>query len=197
MEPKPSQPFAIFSARKEDARAIAELAAMIESDQIRAAAAGSARYAAILREFENLILARERNRYSLENILVAKVGGRAIGMVLSFPADDQLELDLHIAGHLRRRGIDAKLLAQEGIPGTYYLCDIGVLPQFRRRGIGGALFETALIRARRFGFKRASLLADRTRTGVEAFFGSMGWVQAEESEIRLMDVGYRRLVKEL
>lgn len=142
-----------------------------------------------------LILSTEVNRFSLENVLVAEWDGAPAGAVLAFPADRQDELDKPVLAVLRRRGRDFERLYPEGEKGTYYLCSMGVDPDYRGMGIGTTLMAEAERKGQSMGLDRSSLLVAKDKPKVRGLYSRLGYVVSGEANIAGLE--YWRMIKNL
>ena len=184
----------IRSARSDDAPAIARHIVMAETEMVQFFT-GSQDPDAAKAVLESWVLSQTPCRYSTEFWLLADVAGQPAGSAISFPADQQPELDAVLLDALRRRGRSLPRLSPEGEPGTYYLSTMGVDPAFRGRGIGTALMTAAEERGRQLGFSRASLLVSRGKERAQALYERQGY--AVIADVTIGGVAYRRMLKML
>ena len=164
----------VRQARESDSRAIARFIAMAESEMARFLFGADGIREAIP-FFEELALSPTENRYSLNNTLVAEIDGEPVGSVVSFPADKQPELDGLLLAVFNKRGLNLEKLFFEGEKGSYYLCAMGVDPDFRGRGVGTALIEAARAKGRERGYDRVSLLVSSDKTRARALYERAGF----------------------
>ena len=66
------------------------------------------------------------------------------------------------------------------IDGSYYVDTFAVGEKFRRRGIGTALLNGALNRARAGGYRSISLIVLAANGGARAFYGKNGFERVRE-----------------
>ena len=184
----------VREARKEDARAIASFIAMAESEMVHHFT-GTTDPEKSLDALVAFILSPIRNRYSLENNLVAEMDGRAVASMISFPADSQPGLDGPLLESLNRRGYGLDALFFEGEPGTYYLSTMGVAPEYRGKGLGSALMQGGEEKARKLGFDRVSLLVSKGKPKAKALYERNGF--HDLADVKIADVEYVRMVKPL
>lgn len=184
----------IRRAEPRDAAAIAWFIVMAEGE-IAELFAGSKDPDVIHRRLEEMVSAPKSNRYSLDNCLVAEIDGTVAGSIISFPADRQPGLDVHLLEVLAARGIHLGKLVFEGEPGTYYLSTAGVDPKFRGRGLGTALLAAAAAEGARLGFARASLLVSKDKPRAMALYEKLGYAVVGEQKIA--DYRYFRMIKNI
>ncbi len=188
------KPPVIRPAEPADAPAIAEFIAMAESEMLPFYTCTNDRQKA-LGVMADYILSPITNRYSIVHHLVADMAGTAVGSILAFPADQQPDLDRLILEYVNRHGYDLPRLFFEGVPGSYYLCTAGVSAQYRSHGLGRKLIAAALEKARRLGFKQASLLVSEGKPRAEALYKRLGFTTKEE--VRIANFPYHRMVMDI
>lgn len=182
----------IRPAQREDASAIAKHIAMAEGEMMTLFT-GSEDKKTQHDWVEKFILSTVPNRYSLGNCLVADIDGKAVGMVLAFPADAQPGLDTILVEDLNRRGHSLTQLSFEGIAGTYYLSTMGVDPDQRGKGVGAALMNAAMENGRELGFGRVSLLVSLDKPRAQALYERQGFLVVQPYEIA--GTKYNKMIK--
>ena len=70
-------------------------------------------------------------------------------------------------------------MEDETHPGEYYLDSLGVLPEYRRLGIGGRLLTALRDKAFAEGHERAGLLVDVENPGAEHLYHTLGFERVE------------------
>lgn len=154
---------------------------------------------------------RRGNRFSKECCWIAEVEGQAAGLLLAFAGRHLPRLDamtgLHLLGIL---GLHAVLrLARrqrhygdlvEARPDEYYLSNLGVLPEFQGRGIGGALLDFVESQARAAGLSKCSLLVAQNNPA-QRLYRRHGYEVTASYEFSVPEIahgsGYHRMVKQL
>lgn len=158
-------------AKREDAAIIAEAVAMAIGDEIALRNYCGQEYIAVLTE----IARREATQYSWQYALVAEVDGVAVGAVVGY---DGAEL------HALREGTFATIrdcigrtptIVDETAAGEYYLDSVGVLPEFRGRGVGRELVSAFCDRAFSEGHCRVGLIVDYENPDAEKLYTSLGF----------------------
>lgn len=149
------------AARKDDARAIAEL--------FRISSEGVADYVwtTLQDDYPGLSLLeigerryrRENTDFSYQNCLIAAVDGATAGMLHSYAMPDVIEpLPDDLDPVLRP-------MAELEIPGSLYISGLAFHPDHRNRGLGGAMLERAHARAGERGLGQISLLVFEENDG--------------------------------
>ena len=168
----------IRQARKEEASQIAELFMMawpvdeiLESNAIAYDR---------LHESISLIAASEDTVYSYENTLVAEMDGKVAGAMCAYDGADYQRLKQPIVDVLGPDCGFAKMKETEA--GEFYLDSVGVLPEYRGRGIASMLFEAQCERAASLGHKVAGLIVDVDKPQAEALYARLGFVYLDDKD---------------
>jgi ribosomal protein S18 acetylase RimI-like enzyme len=163
------------AARKAESRTIAELY-RISSD-------GVADYiwTGMAEPGENLLdvgarrYAREGTDFSYQNVTVATVGERIIGMTAAYtigPVEQPgTEFDFEVDPVLR----PFQILEQ---PNSYYVSGVAVFPQHRGTGIGGQLMQRAFDEARARRLPQVSLIVFEQNVGAKRLYDRLGFREA-------------------
>lgn len=96
--------------------------------------------------------AREEGNFSYRNCVVAEQDGVVIGMLFTFPIEEE-----HVADDKPADPI-LKPYEELEIPGSFYICALALLPGFRGRGVGTKMLVIAREQAYQRGFSILSLL---------------------------------------
>jgi ribosomal protein S18 acetylase RimI-like enzyme len=96
--------------------------------------------------------AREGRKFSYKNCVVAEQDGAVIGMLFTFPIEEEQEADDEPADPI------LKPYEELEIPGSFYICALALLPGFRGRGVGTKMLSIAREQAHERGFDTLSLL---------------------------------------
>jgi ribosomal protein S18 acetylase RimI-like enzyme len=152
---------AFRSARKEDAREIAELF------QISSEGVSDYVWTALRDEYPGLPLIeigerryqRENTDFSYQNCLMVEANGAAIGMMHSYAMPDSLEPVPDDFDPVLRP------MAELEIAGSLYISGLALRPDFRNRRIGTRLLDRAHRRAHELGLGQISLLVFEANEG--------------------------------
>ena len=168
----------IRNARKEEAAKIAELfilawpvEAILESNGITYEQ---------LHESISMIAASEETIYSYENTLVADIDGKVVGAMCAYDGADYLRLKQPVVNILGKDSGFAQLKETEA--GEFYLDSVGVLTEYRGRGIASRLFEAQCRRAASLGHKIAGLIVDEDKPEAEALYARLGFVYMDDKD---------------
>lgn len=112
--------------------------------------------------------------YHYGQALVAEYGGQVVGMAAGMSAE-------HVGVTEAMRGFfpadrleHCHDLLSAKVEGSYYLDALGVLPEFRNRGIGGELVQRVMREGLEKGFTEMSLTALAGNTGALRFYERHG-----------------------
>ena len=168
----------IRRARKEEAAQIAELFMLawpveeiLESNGIPYEQ---------LHESMTAIAAAEETIYSYENTFVAEVDGKVVGAMCAYDGADYMRLKQPIVNELGADSGFAQL--KETKAGEFYLDSVGVLPEYRGRGIASSLFEAQCERAASLGHKVAGLIVDVDKPQAEALYARLGFTYLDDKD---------------
>ena len=168
----------IRRARKEEAAQIAELFMLawpveeiLESNGIPYEQ---------LHESITAIAAAEETIYSYENTFVAEVDGKVVGAMCAYDGADYMRLKQPIVNELGADSGFAQL--KETKAGEFYLDSVGVLPEYRGRGIASSLFEAQCERAASLGHKVAGLIVDVDKPQAEALYARLGFTYLDDKD---------------
>ena len=168
----------IRRARKEEAAQIAELFMLawpveeiLESNGIPYKQ---------LHESMTAIAAAEETIYSYENTFVAEVDGKVVGAMCAYDGADYMRLKQPIVNELGADSGFAQLKETEA--GEFYLDSVGVLPEYRGRGIASSLFEAQCERAASLGHKVAGLIVDVDKPQAEALYARLGFTYLDNKD---------------
>ena len=168
----------IRKANKEEAQQIAELFLLAwPVDEILESNAIS--YDQLL-ESITLIAAAEETIYSYENTLVAEMDGKVVGAMCGYDGADYQSLKQPIVDTLGPDSGFAQLKETEA--GEFYLDSVGVLPEYRGKGIASRLFEAQCERAVSLGHMVAGLIVDVDKPQAEALYARLGFVYLDDKD---------------
>ena len=117
--------------------------------------------------------------YSFENTYVAEIENKIVGAMCGYDGAEYEKLKRPIVEMLGEESEFAHLKETEA--GEFYLDSVGVLPEYRGRGIASQLFAAQIERARSSGHKTVALIVDIDKPKAEALYRRLGFIH----------VGYR------
>lgn len=168
----------IRKARKEDASQIATLLMLAwPVEQIMADIGGTYKQ---LHDCITEVAASEQTIYSYENTYVAEIDGRAVGAMCGYDGADYQRLKKPIVDVLGKDSGFAQLKETEA--GEFYLDSVGVLPEYRGRGIASMLFEAQIMRAESLGHDTVGLIVDVDKPQAEALYTRLGFRHVDDKD---------------
>ena len=126
-----------------------------------------------LHESMTEVTASEQTIYSYENTYVAEVDGKIVGAMCAYDGADYQKLKQPIVDILGHDSGFAQLKETE--EGEFYLDSVGVLEEYRSKGIGSKLFAAQIERARSLGHKVVGLIVDVDKPQAEALYTRLGF----------------------
>ena len=133
-----------------------------------------------LHESITMVSASEETIYSFENTLVAEVDGKVVGAMCAYDGADYQRLKQPLVDTLGQDCGFAKMKETEA--GEFYLDSVGVLPEFRGRGIASRMIEAQCERAASLGHKVAGLIVDIDKPHVEALYSRLGFTYLDDKD---------------
>ena len=133
-----------------------------------------------LHESMTTIAAAEETIYSYENTIVAEVDGKVVGAMCAYDGEDYQRLKQPIVDVLGADSGFAQLRETEA--GEFYLDSVGVLPEYRGRGIASRLFKAQCERAASLGHKIAGLIVDVDKPQAEALYARLGFTYLDDKD---------------
>ena len=133
-----------------------------------------------LQESITLIAANEETIYSYENTIVAEIDGKVVGAMCAYDGADYKRLKQPIVDALGPDCGFAQLKETE--EGEFYLDSVGVLPEYRGRGIASRIIEAQCERAASHGHKVAGLIVDIDKPQVEALYSRLGFTYLDDKD---------------
>ena len=133
-----------------------------------------------LHESMTTIAAAEETIYSYENTIVAEVDGKVVGAMCAYNGADYQRLKQPIVDILGADSGFAHLKETEA--GEFYLDSVGVLPEYRGRGIASRIIEAQCERAATLGHKVAGLIVDIDKPQVEALYSRLGFMYLNDKD---------------
>lgn len=124
---------------------------------------------------------REDTQYSYRNALVADVNGTPAGAIVGYDGARLHELRKPTLRLIEERtGQTFSGVEDETDPDEFYLDSLGVLPEFRKLGIGSRLLTALRDKAFAEGFEKTGLLVDTENPKAEHLYLSLGFKRVEE-----------------
>ncbi|MGB7933544.1 MAG: N-acetyltransferase [Gammaproteobacteria bacterium] len=120
------------------------------------------------------IYASETGDYSYRNCCIAEVAGRRVGMLLGFPMSARDPSDIVSPPPFDGTDVFAPYKYLEA-PGTWYICGIALIPDYRGRSIGTGLMHMARQQARLHGYKQLSLVVFEENTKAVRLYRRLGY----------------------
>ena len=133
-----------------------------------------------LHESMTAIAAAEETIYSYENTIVAEVDRKVVGAMCAYDGADYQRLKQPIVDVLGGDSGFAQLKETEA--GEFYLDSVGVLAEYRGRGIASSLFEAQCKRAAALGHKVAGLIVDVDKPQAEALYARLGFSYLDDKD---------------
>jgi ribosomal protein S18 acetylase RimI-like enzyme len=121
--------------------------------------------------------AREEGNFSYKNCVVAEQDGAVIGMLFTFPIEEEQEADDEPADPI------LKPYEELEIPGSFYICALALLPGFRGRGVGTKMLSIARRQAHQRGFGTLSLLVFEQNEGALRLYERNGFKVAGRAPV--------------
>jgi len=118
---------------------------------------------------------REDTLFSYQNCTVVEIDGNAAGMLVAFPMHtdpSDVEEDPVLAAYKELEEND-----------SYYICGMGLFPDYRGRSIGTELLALAEEHARDKGFSKLSLLVFEQNTGARKLYERTGYRETRRAPI--------------
>ena len=133
-----------------------------------------------LHESITLIAASEETIYSYENTVVAEIDGKVVGAMCAYDGADYQRLKQPIIDTLGPDCGFAQLKETE--KGEFYLDSVGVLPEYRGKGIASRLIAAQCERAASLGHKVAGLIVDVDKPQAEALYTRLGFTYLDDKD---------------
>lgn len=126
------------------------------------------------------ISAMEETIYSCENTFVAEMEEKIVGAMCGYDGADYQRLKQPVVDLLGNDSGFAQLKETEA--GEFYLDSVGVLPEYRGRGIASMLFEAQIKRAESLGHSRVGLIVDEDKPQAEALYSRLGFRYIDDKD---------------
>lgn len=161
----------IRKAKQKEAAQIAKL--FLLAWPVEEIAASSGITAEELHESVTGFCASRGTIYSYENTFVAEIDNKIVGAMCGYDGADYLKLKQPIVDTLGNDSQFADLKETEA--GEFYLDSVGVLPEYRGRGIASQLFAAQIERAASLGHDAVGLIVDIDKPQAEALYSRLGF----------------------
>lgn len=161
----------VRGATPEDAATIARTVALAIGDEGALQAYCGEDYLAVLTE----IAGREATQYSWQQALIAEVDGVVAGAVVGYDGARLQELRNGTLSVICERIGRIPKITDETETGEYYLDSVGVLPEFRGRGVGRALVAAFCDKVFAEEHGRVGLMVDYENPNAERLYTSLGF----------------------
>lgn len=132
--------------------------------------------------------------YSYRNAAVAEVDGCVVGALVAYDGARYAAMRKTTFDLVEKNmGVKLEQNVMETGEGEFYLDSLAVMPQFRGLNIGKMLMQNRMELARGLGIGKVSILVDKDKPRLQAYYESLGFALAEE--IFVFDSWYNKLVK--
>lgn len=132
--------------------------------------------------------------YSYRNAAVAEVNGCVVGALVAYDGARYAAMRKTTFDLVEKNmGVKLEHNVMETGEGEFYLDSLAVMPQFRGLNIGKMLIQNRMELARGLGIGKVSILVDKDKPRLRAYYESLGLALAEE--IFVFDSWYNKLVK--
>jgi len=119
----------------------------------------------------------EESVFSYKNCVVAEHDGEVIGLLLGFPVEVE-------QGASSGEPVDPVLEPYSmEIPGSFYICSLAVLPEFRGLGLGTKMLDIAREQARESGLDTLSLLVFEQNEGAFRLYEREGFEVVDRARV--------------
>ncbi len=141
------------------------------------------------------LASREVSQYSYRNALVAEVDGSVVGAIIGYDGARLEELRKPLFELMVEKLGNVPNVEDETSAGEFYLDSLAVLPQWRGRGVGGALLSAARDKAFAAGHKRVGLIVDFENPRAEALYKSLGFERVNATKFLGHDMWHMQTKK--
>jgi len=158
------------------------------------------------------LFVRDSGRFSYRHGFILEADDMAAGLLISFSAAKMAMLDLatginlfSILGLSAMTRLTHRMLPMTGVHeaehGEYYISNVGVHPDYQRRGYGARLLTFAEEQARKLGLKICSLIVNQHNESAIRLYQRYDYKIVQSGEFKGLltktEGGYHRMVKEL
>ncbi|MFQ5994396.1 MAG: GNAT family N-acetyltransferase [Acidiferrobacterales bacterium] len=173
--------FPFRAAKKEDSAAIAQLFSI--------SSGGVADYVWSTLDYPGLSplevgairYASEETVFSYRNCVVAERGAKVVGMLVTFA----LEEEHPSSDNQVTEPVDDVLAPYNKLelPGSWYICGVGVFPEYRGQGLGSQFVEIAHAQGREKGLREVSLIAFEQNVGAVRLYEQRGYTIRDRAPV--------------
>ena len=115
--------------------------------------------------------------YSCYNSLIAEVGGKAVGCLISYSGNNYAALRKRTFDILyEESGLDLRDNPMETGPGEYYLDCMSIKSEYRGKGIGHLLMQKAIEKGKALGIHKFTLLVEKSHCRLQEYYSQLGFV---------------------
>ncbi len=171
----------IEKAKKTDAAEIVRLISLADKDAVLALS-GKDDINDALHQYE-INFSRDDIYFSYRNIFVARNHSGILGCILYFRGEDESGFQ-SITEHLPD-------MENESEPDEIYIDSLAVLPECRGKGIAKRLVNQVTLEARKQGFHKVGLLADKSKPYLGRMYQALGFNVT--AEVNLLNDHYEKM----
>ncbi len=175
---KKDTPVSYRSAKKEDAPLIAQVLAMAFGEECSENYLGED----YLHVFED-IAKSEDSLYSFKNTIVAEVEGMPVGAVCGYDGAQSPALRRNTLSLIKEKTGREAHIEKETQEDEFYIDSLGILPQFRGKGLGSKLLLQMRDMAFSQGHPLVGLLVDENNTKAKELYEKLGFKQKESTSL--------------
>ena len=136
----------------------------------------------------------EDTLYSYRNTRMAEIEGHRVGALVAYDGGHYANMREKTFGLVQQTsGMNLSQNAMETDEGEFYLDSMALLPEFRGREIGKMLMLDRMAYAETNGFEVVTLLVDRDKPHLQAYYESLGFAMKEEMFV--FGAWYNKLLK--
>ncbi len=119
--------------------------------------------------------------YSYRNTRIAEIEGCVVGALVAYDGARYAKMREKTFGLVKQTsGMDLNHNAMETGPGEFYLDSMAILQEYRGFGFGQKLMRDRMEWAKRNGFGAVTLLVDKDKPRLQAYYEELGFVFIED-----------------
>ena len=161
----------IRPATVDDAAFIAEIVAMAIGDDVALKEYCGEQY---IRVF-TAVASEQNTQYSWQNVFVAECDGKTVGAGVGYDGALLSILRERTLSIVARETGRTPVIVDETEAGEYYLDSLGVLPEYRGKGIASQLVLSICNKAKSLGHQRVGLIVDEENPQAERLYSAIGF----------------------
>lgn len=158
-----------------DTKHIASAFVMGVGEECAAAYCGN-NYTMVLEE----IVRTDNTQYNYRNVLIAELKGKVVGACIGYDGGKLKELRAHTLEVIERHTGIMPHVEEETNDGEFYIDTIGVVKEYRSKGIGRMLLSAMCEKAYEKGHKHVGLIVDHENPKAKKLYESVGFQRMEE-----------------